>query len=120
MMKFVQLAIVIALISLSNPVYAEADIDAIRAAANGGNVAAMTTMGSLYFRGYLVQQDDAQALQWYLLAASQGHAGAQTIVGMMLLQDGDEGGGKYWLRSAAIQGDPVAQRQLDLLKKKQD
>ena len=45
------------------------DIAAIRAKAEAGNLAAMTTMGSLYHHGHGVAQDDAQALQWYLLAA---------------------------------------------------
>ena len=93
------------------------DIAAIRAKAEAGNLAAMTTMGSLYHHGYGVQRDDAQALQWYLLAATHGHAGAQTITGMMLLQVEDVGGAKYWLRRAMAQGDATAQRQLDLLKK---
>ncbi len=78
----------------------------------------MTALGQMYFRGHLVPQDNAQALHWYMRAATQGHAGAQTIVGMMLEMDGDVGGAKYWLRRAASQGDATAQRQLDLLNRK--
>ena len=63
------------------------DIAAIRAKAEAGNLAAMTTMGSLYHHGHGVAQDDAQALQWYLLAATYGHAGAQTIAGMIFIQN---------------------------------
>lgn len=49
--------------------------------------------------GYGGSQSDTEAL---------GHAGAQTIAGMMLLQGGDEGGGKYWLHRAATQEDATA------------
>ena len=80
----------------------------------------MTTMGQMYFRGHLVQQSNTESMKWFLLAAEKGHIGAQSIVGMMLLQDGDVGGGKNWLRRASIQGDPTAQRQLDLLRKKHE
>lgn len=72
----------------------------------------------LYHHSHGVQQDDAQAKQWFLLAATRGHAGSQTIVAMMLLQSGDVGGAKYWLRRATSQGDVTAQRQLDMLNRK--
>ncbi len=94
------------------------DVEAIRTAAEGGNVAAMTTLGGMYHRGLGVPQSDVEATTWYLLAAGQGHAGAQSIVGMMFLLNGEESQARYWLRRAAAQGDPAAQRQLDLLRQK--
>ena len=120
MRKFVHVAIVFFLMTVSNPVHAEADVDAIRAAAEGGNVSAMNAMGSLYYHDHGVPQSNKESMKWFLLAAEGGHVGAQSIVGMMFLQDGEEGSGKYWLRRVAMQGDPVAQRQLDVLKKKQE
>ncbi|MBF0463137.1 MAG: sel1 repeat family protein [Magnetococcales bacterium] len=97
-----------------------ADIAAIRAAAEGGNIAAMTTMGALYHYGHEVQQDDAEASRWYLLAAAKGHAGAQFIVGMLFLVGQgvtqSNAQAKYWLRRAAAQGDVTAQHQLALLR----
>lgn len=91
------------------------DVEFIRAAAEGGNVAAMHAMGALYHQGQGVPQSDAEATKWYLLAADSDHPGAQTVVGMMFLRDGALGSGKYWLRRAACQGDPTAQRQLERL-----
>ncbi len=94
------------------------DLDAIRAAAEAGNVSAMTTLGGLYHRGVGVQQDDVEATKWFLMAMERCHAGAQTIMGMVFLQGGEDGKARYWLRRAATQGDHTAQRQLDLLKLK--
>ena len=97
------------------------EIAAIRAAAEAGNTAAMTTMGALYHHGHGVQQNDSEALRWFLLAATQGHAGAQCIVGMFYLVGlgvaQNDAQGKEWLRRAAIQGDLTAQRQLELLQR---
>ena len=98
------------------------DIAAIRAAAEGGNTAAMVTMGALYHYGKGVQQDDAQAARWYLLAATQGHTGAQCIVGMLFLVGQgvtqNNAQAEYWLHRAAAQGDIAAQHQLNLIKQK--
>ena len=68
-----------------------------------------------------VPQSDQEAARWYLKAANQGDAGAQTIVGMMYMQgqgvEKDEVQAKSWLRKAVAQGDTTAQRQLEFLKK---
>lgn len=96
-----------------------ADVNFIRAAAEGGNVEAMHAMGALYHHGRGVPRSDAEATKWFLMAADLDHPGSQTIVGMMFVQGGEMGSGKYWLRRAACQGDPTAQRQLELLGKKQ-
>ena len=73
-----RIVLIVLLLLLAKPANA-VDVAAIRAQANAGNVAAMVTMGSLYFRGYLVQQDGALALQWYLMAASQARQSASII-----------------------------------------
>ncbi|MEO5354361.1 MAG: sel1 repeat family protein, partial [Magnetococcus sp. XQGC-1] len=67
---------------LAVPAHAQG-IDSTRAAAEGGDPIAQTTMGALYRHGIGVPQSDKDAAQWYLKAANQGDAGAQTVVGVM-------------------------------------
>ena len=96
------------------------DLATIRAAAEGGNTAAIITMGAVYHYGHGVRQDDTEASRWYLLAATQGHAGAQCIVGMLFLVGQgvaqNDAQAKYWLRRAAAQGDAQAQQQLNRIR----
>ena len=72
-----------------------------------------------------VPQDDAEAVRWYRLAAEQGHADAQSNLGVMydtgrgVPQDDAEA--VRWYRLAAEQGHAIAQRRLDeMLKSRAD
>jgi len=51
--------------------------------ADSGDAQAQNNLGSMYFNGYGVEQDDAKAVQWWLKAAQQGHADAQDNLGRM-------------------------------------
>ncbi len=44
---------------------------------------AINGLGFLYFNGYGVAQNDAEAVKWYRKAAEQGHTGAQYNLGTM-------------------------------------
>ena len=54
----------------------------IRLAAEQGHVDAQGLLGSTYFNGRGVAQDDKQAVAWIRKAAEQGDAKAQRILGM--------------------------------------
>ena len=54
----------------------------IRKAAEQGHVDAQGLLGSMYFNGRGVAQDDKQAVAWIRKAAEQGDAKAQRILGM--------------------------------------
>ena len=66
-----------------------------------------------------VPQDDGEALRWYRLAADQGHAGAQSNLGLTYAngrgvpQDDDEAA--RWFRLAADQGHAGGQYTLGLM-----
>ena len=62
----------------------------------------------MYQNGKGVQQDDAEAIRWYLKAAQQGHADAQNNLGLMY-QNGkgvkqDDAEAIKWYLKAAEQG----------------
>lgn len=73
-------------------------------------------LGIMYEYARGVPKDLAVAFNWYLKAAEQGHAGAQSKVGSFyslgygVTQDSKEG--TRWSRKAAEQGDAPAQRNL--------
>ena len=54
-----------------------------RASANGGYDLAQHSLGVLYYRGHLLEQDYAKARYWYELAAAQGNAYAMLNLGIM-------------------------------------
>ena len=89
------------------------NIEALRPAAEQGNVGAQYSLGLRYLNGEGVLQDHAEAASWFRLAADQGHAGAQSNLGVMY-QHGrgvqqDDGEAARWYRLAADQGDASAQ-----------
>ncbi len=74
-------------------------------------------LGTLYWVGRGVVQDDAEAVKWHRLAAAQGYEFAQTVLGLnyfegtgVLAQDYVEAA--KWLRLAAAQGNATAQYHL--------
>lgn len=84
------------------------------ACAKQGDADIQFILGNIYAEGPgVVQQDYAEAFRWWLRAAEQGHAPAQSSVGFMyaegevVSQDHAEAG-RWWLK-AAEQGDAAAQ-----------
>ena len=51
--------------------------------ANGGNVAAQTSLGVMYAKGQGVPKDDKEAVKWDRLAAERGYAPAQAVLGKL-------------------------------------
>ena len=62
---------------------AEDDFDAVKKAAEQGDVDVQFMLGVMYAYGEGVPQDYAEAVRWYRKAAEQGHASAQYYLGLM-------------------------------------
>jgi TPR repeat protein len=56
----------------------------LRPLTDQGNVDAQNILGIMYFEGQGVPQDYAEALEWYRLAAAQGHAHAPNNIAWIL------------------------------------
>ena len=88
-------------------------VEAIRLAAEQGDVSAQNDLGTMYQNGEGVPQNVTEALRWFRLAADQGFAGAQVNLGVAyqnglgVPQDGTEA--LRWFRLAADQGFAGAQ-----------
>ena len=80
---------------------------------------AQYNIGFMYFKGWGVQQNYAEAAQWFGRAAEQGNADAQFFLGLSysagrgVQQDPERA--VYWYRKAAEQGDVVAQFNLGVI-----
>lgn len=91
----------------------EAMVQALIAFAEQGDPEGQFLLGSWYDTGEHVEEDDAEAVRWYRLAAEQGLAMAQLNLGVMY--DNGEGvpedhaEAARWYRLAAEQGHPKAQ-----------
>ena len=76
-------------------------------------------LGAMYANGRGVMPNDKEAVEWYRLAAEQGHAKAQYNLGYMyangrgVIQDDKEA--VKWYRLAAEQGNAEAQNYLVLM-----
>ena len=57
------------------------DVHELKARAEQGDVSAQFRLGTAYVKGRGVQQNDAEALKWYRLAAGQGETRGQLVVG---------------------------------------
>ena len=89
------------------------------AAATQGDVEAQYDVGYRYEKGRGIDEDDEEAIRWYLKAAEQGLDKAEYKMGLCYL-DGvgvakDEAQATSWLRKAADKGYPPAQYQLGKL-----
>lgn len=87
----------------------------LRLAAEGGDADAQYNLGGSYLSGEggLVARDDVEALKWITLAANQGHAEAQALLGDMSSgYSGDDPEAAKWYRLAAKQGNRRAQYNL--------
>ena len=79
-----------------------------RPLAERGDADAEFNLGQAYRLGRGVPTNVAAAKTWFERAASQGHVDAQTTLGLLLFQNGDQAEGLKWLKKAADQGEPRA------------
>jgi TPR repeat protein len=93
-----------------------AGVPALLAKAGAGDGAAQLELALAYNSGYGVKQDFAEALKWSQLAAEQGYARAQDLLGKLyFLGQGvkrDRAEAKKWFEKSAMQG--FADGQYDL------
>ena len=79
-----------------------------RPLAEAGDPDASFNMGQAYRLGRGVLVDLSIAQTWLEQAAEKGHVDAQTTLGLLLFQNGNQAGGLQWLKGAAEKGDPRA------------
>jgi len=79
-----------------------------RPLAEKGDADAEFNLGQAYRLGRGVPNNLAMAKSWFEKAASAGHLDAETTLGLLLFQNGDQAEGLKWLRRAAEQGEPRA------------
>lgn len=81
--------------------------------AKEGDAEAQNELGSLYYAGEDVEQDDTEAVRWIKRAADQGYAPAQYNLGLLYFRSrgvlGDDVEAATWYRRAAEQGYAPAQ-----------
>jgi hypothetical protein len=80
-----------------------------RPLAERGDADAAFNLGQAYRLGRGVPINLGAAKTWFERAAESGHLDAQTTLGLLLFQNGDQVQGIKWLRRAAEQGEPRAQ-----------
>lgn len=80
-----------------------------RPLAEKGDADAEFNLGQAYRLGRGAATNLAAAKTWFERAARQGHTDAQTTLGLLLFQNGDQAGGLKWLKQAAEKGEPRAQ-----------
>src|SRR5437762_5169881 len=68
-----------------------------RPLAEKGDADAAFNLGQAYRLGRGVPINLAAARTWFERAANQGHVDAQTTLGLLLFQNGDQAGGLKWL-----------------------
>src|SRR4051795_5188547 len=79
-----------------------------RPLAERGDADAQFNLGQAYRLGRGVPINLSQARTWFERAAGTGHLDAETTLGLLLFQNGDQAQGLKWLRQAAEQGEPRA------------
>jgi cell division septation protein DedD len=79
-----------------------------RPLAEKGDPDAQFNLGQAYRLGRGVATNLSAAKTWFARAAAQGHVDAQTTLGLLLFQNGEQAEGLKWLKQAAIKGDPRA------------
>ena len=79
-----------------------------RPLAEKGDADAAFNLGQAYRLGRGVQSNLALSKAWFERAANKGHVDAQTTLGLLMFQNGDQAGGLKWLKTAADQGEPRA------------
>ena len=79
-----------------------------RPLAEKGDADAQFNLGQAYRLGRGVPTNLAAAKTWFERAANQGHVDAETTLGLLLFQNGDQSEGLEWLKKAAQQDEPRA------------
>ena len=79
-----------------------------RPLAEKGDADAAFNLGQAYRLGRGVALNLGAAQSWFQRAAQSGHVDAQTTLGLLLFQNGDQAQGLKWLKEAAAQGEPRA------------
>lgn len=79
-----------------------------RPLAEKGDADAQFNLGQAYRLGRGVPTNLAQSKSWFERAAASGHVDAQTTLGLLLFQNGDQAQGLKWLKLAAEQGEARA------------
>jgi hypothetical protein len=79
-----------------------------RPLAEKGDADAAFNLGQAYRLGRGVTLNLSAAQTWYERAARQGHIDAQTTLGLLLFQNGNQTAGLRWLKGAADKGDARA------------
>src|SRR6476646_10144911 len=79
-----------------------------RPLAESGDADAAFNLGQAYRLGRGVTLNLSAAQSWFQRAAQTGHVDAQTTLGLLLFQNGDQAQGLKWLKAAAVQGEPRA------------
>jgi hypothetical protein len=79
-----------------------------RPLAEAGDADAQFNLGQAYRLGKGVPINLSAAQTWFERAATSGHLDAQTTLGLLLFQNGNQAEGIKWLRKAAEQGEPRA------------
>jgi cell division septation protein DedD len=79
-----------------------------RPLAEKGDADAEFNLGQAYRLGRGVPINLGMAKSWFEKAANAGHLDAETTLGLLLFQNGDQVAGLKWLRRAAEEGEPRA------------
>lgn len=79
-----------------------------RPLAEKGDADAQFNLGQAYRLGRGVAINLSAAKTWFGRAAAKGHLDAQTTLGLLLFQNGDQPEGLKWLKQAAARGEPRA------------
>ena len=84
--------------------------------ARQGNSKAQYTIGNMYYNGYKVKKNYAEAVKWYKQAAEKGHVQAQMSLGSAYMYgtgvNKDYVEARKWLQMSAEKGNVVAQSRL--------
>jgi cell division septation protein DedD len=80
-----------------------------RPLAEKGDADAQFNLGQAYRLGRGVPINLGAAKTWFERAAGSGHLDAETTLGLLLFQNGEQAEGLKWLKMAAEQGEPRAQ-----------
>jgi len=76
--------------------------------AEKGDPDAAFNLGQAYRFGRGVKMSLSEAQSWFEIAARKGHVDAQTTLGLLLFQNGNQTAGLRWLKAAADKGEPRA------------
>ncbi len=79
-----------------------------RPLAEKGDADAAFNLGQAYRLGRGVPTNIGAATTWFQRAAAKGHVDAETTLGLLLFENGDQAGGLKWLKAAAEKGEARA------------